>query len=189
MSKTVAGSANPTRLTPGGRRRRLSRGPPRPCQPDFSVFFENLGNLPKTPKTVDTQTRTQIRKPKETNVSTKSAAQRPSPGRRLSRGPPLHSQPGFFSSFSRAPEEPENLRKTDRPSVSSPPANPSDPRDLSSPPRRRPVRGGGCLGPSPEGVNSPHDASMNFAHGTSRNRTSQSLAPAPDTLWKALPRH
>ncbi len=43
MSKTRTNLVGPTRLTPGGRRRRLSRGPPRPCQPDFSVFSAKPG--------------------------------------------------------------------------------------------------------------------------------------------------
>ena len=50
MSKTRAGFANPTNLTPGGRRRRLSREPPDPCQPGFSAFFAEPGQSPISAK-------------------------------------------------------------------------------------------------------------------------------------------
>lgn len=143
-----------------GRRRRLSMGPPRPCQPDFSVFFENLEINSKTLENRSTPKRLRHQQTQEIQGLLQFVPAAIRPGRRLSRGPPRPRQPGFFSFFSKASGRTGKHPKTDRPSATSPPANPSDPRDLFSPSRRRPVRGGGCLGPSPGGVNSAHDASM-----------------------------
>ena len=100
MSKTVAGSANPTRLTPGGRRRRLSRGPPLPRQPDFSVFFRNLRNTRKPRKSVNTNISTPAKLEEIQRTSSVLPGGDPS-GRRLSRGPPLPRQPDFSVFFRR----------------------------------------------------------------------------------------
>jgi len=94
----------------GGRRRRLSRGPPRFCQPDFSVF-PRTSRSTRTARNGRHLNRSDACKLKKTKVFSSSSRRRPRPGRRLSRGPPHPRQPGFFSFFSEAPEEPENIRK------------------------------------------------------------------------------
>ncbi len=123
-------------------------GRPVPVNQTFQSFFRTAPDHPEPSKSGRHPNLFATNKPPKTKGFQKSVPAAIRPGRRLSRGPPQPRQPGFFSFFSEGPEDPENSRKRVDPQSSSPPANPSDPRDLSSSPRRRPVRGGGCLGPS-----------------------------------------
>ena len=95
----------------GGRRRRLSTGPPRSRQPDFSVFFRELRDQLETLEMVDAQTVPTPANPRKPRSSEVRPGGVPVQGGGYLEGRPVLVNPAFSASFRRPPEEPENIRK------------------------------------------------------------------------------
>ena len=87
-------------IRPGDRRRRLSREAAKPCQPDFSVHFENPRAKPQNPQS-------------RQHVPTR-ANQTPIPGRRLSTQPNNPSQPDLSVFFAKPGRPRSQAQKSPR---------------------------------------------------------------------------
>ena len=133
----------------------------------FSLFRTPRDN-PETSETVNTpkQVRhhTNPRKPKLPQVLPGGV---PVQGGGYLEGRPIPVNPAFSALFRGPRQNLETCEKRINPQPFRLRQTQAIQGISSSPSRRRPVRGGGCLGPPPGGVNSARDTSMISAHAAS----------------------